>query len=158
MKNMIGIILSITLVFILGGCASSYTTTQNKNTATKIDSPKPDKSKPKEPTQEELNEKLKLEATKADFVQLNGHEDNFKDKKLYAEGKISTVDYDKVMDLFPSFTLSQQEGTGYGMYHIVNILNVPNLKDGDTVKIYGTLDGKDTTGMTKITSTVIEKK
>lgn len=110
-------------------------------------------------TQEELNDKLKKDAVKAEFVKLNGNSDANKNLKVFAEGTISNVDYDKVNDIFPSFTLTQEEdGGGYGMYHILNILNVEGLKEGDYVKIYGVVDGENNMGLTKISATIIEKK
>ena len=111
-----------------------------------------------EPTQAELDQKLKSEAIKADFVTINGHTDENRDLKVFAEGKISVVDYQKVMDSFPSFLLSQKEDDGYGIYHISNMLSFPNLKDGDNVIVYGVLDGVDKSGIPRIIATIIEVK
>lgn len=162
MKKIIIIIISVFIIATLIGCSSSSTTpqntSQNQNATQNQNTAQGNLTTNKEPTQEELNQKLKEEATKADFIQINGHEDELVNKKVYAEGKISVVDYEKVMDLFPSFLLSQKEGDGYGVYHVTNVLNVPDLKDGDTVKVYGTLKGKDKTGGPKINATIIEKQ
>lgn len=111
-----------------------------------------------EVTQEQLDEKLKKDAVKADFVKLNGHSNENADLKVFIEGEISCVDYQCVIDVFPSFLISQKEGEGFGMYHVTNIRSIKDLKDGDIVKVYGTVD-KETSndGMVKINSTVIEK-
>ena len=104
------------------------------------------------------NAKLKTEAVKADFVEINGHYDKVKARAVFAEGKITAVDYKNVMDLFPSFTLSQKEGDGYGMYHVRNVSDSKDLKDGDTVKVYGKIGEPNASGMPTIMCTVIEKK
>lgn len=155
MKRLLSILLIGMLSFGMVACGDS------KDTAKKDDTDKPvaTETKQEEPTREELNEKLKKEAVKADFVKLNGNSKDNKDLKVFAEGKVSTVDYKNVMDVFPSFTLTQEEGNGFGIYHITNVLSVEGLKDGDTVKIYGTVDeetSKD--GSIKINATIIEKK
>jgi len=153
---MIKIFLTCLLALILGisvGCSkNSSTTKQETKTNTTTETVK------KGPTQGELDAKLKKEAIKADFVQLNGHESEFENKKVYAIGEISVVDYKNVMDDFPSFLLSQKEGNGYGVYHITNMLSIKDLKDGDTVKIYGCIEGVDKTSAPKIVATVIEKQ
>ncbi|EGO86269.1 hypothetical protein G8S49_11070 [Clostridium botulinum C] len=163
MKKICIAIFSSMLVLALVGCgdkkASSNITTENK-TNTEIKSKSKDiKKENKEPTQQELNEKLKKEAVKADFVKINGHEKENANLKVFAEGKISCVDYKKVMDVFPSFSLKQKEGKGYGLYHITNLFSKEGFKDGDIVRIYGTVNKvKSKTGYPKIIATVIEKK
>lgn len=109
-------------------------------------------------SQEELNNKLKEEAIKADFITLNGDVEENQGVKVFAEGTISVVDYERVMDIFPSFTLTQEEGDGFGIYHITNLLSIEGLKDGDYVKIYGTVDGRSDLGLVKISAIVIEKQ
>ncbi|WP_206153060.1 hypothetical protein [Clostridium cadaveris] len=155
MKKLLSILLVGMLSVGMTACGNSKDTAKKDDTST----PAPTETKKEEPTREELNEKLKKEAVKADFVKLNGHSKENKDLKVFAEGKISIVDYKNTMDLFPSFTLTQEEGTGVGMYHITNILSVEGLKDGDTVKIYGVVDEEPSkAGLIKITATIIEKK
>lgn len=158
------LLLAITCV-LMTGCSSnkSASTIENatkKNTSiqqpqnsnsnsTPVESPAPTTDPDKE---------LKEKAVLADFVAINGHYEDVKGQKVYAEGTISIVDYKRVMDIFPSFTLTTKEGSGYGMYHIVNILNIPDLKDNDMVKIYGTITKpEEKTQMPTITATIIEK-
>lgn len=143
--------LLLVMVLSLAGCEKGSSQTSNNN------SDNQSKQEQKEPTQEELNEKLKKEAIKADFVKLNGHAAENKGLKVFAEGKISVVDYERKMDLFPSFMIAQKEGNGFGMYHVANLLDIKDLKDGDSVRIYGSIDGTDQTGITRIVATVIEK-
>ena len=83
------------------------------------------------------NVKLKAEATKADFVEINGHYDQVKAKAVFAEGKVSAIDSGGVFSALPNFSLSQKEGSGFGIYLIVDMFNELDLKDGDTVKVYG---------------------
>ncbi|MCT4593186.1 MAG: hypothetical protein N4A57_02780 [Anaeromicrobium sp.] len=107
---------------------------------------------------------IKEEAVKADFIKLNGHTKENAKLPVFAEGEISCVDYENVMDVVPSFLLSQKEGDGYGIYHIANVPafigkdgNI-KLKDGDIVKIYGIVDAETAKdGSIRIVATSIEK-
>ena len=154
MKKILLTIISGILAVSLAGCGSNKNANNDQESKPQV---KVEDQQNIEKDQEDLNEELKKEAVKADFVELNGNVEKNKSLKVFAEGTISVVDYDNVMDLFPSFLLTQEEGEGYGMYHITNILGIEGLKDGDIVKIYGVVDGKNDSGMVKITATVIEK-
>ncbi|USK48848.1 DNA-binding protein [Bacillus sp. CMF12] len=110
-------------------------------------------SKEEEPSQEELNAKLKDEAVQANFVELNV--DNPPDgKKVFAEGEVSTLIKDDVLD---EFTITTNEGNGHGMYS-VNLINTTEFeyKEGDRVRIYGAVKGKDEGGLPQISATIIE--
>lgn len=150
MKRTISIILLICSMFFVS-CGNPNDRTSKLPVGNESSNSKDEKSR------DELNEQLKSECIKADFISLNGNTEQNKNLKVFVEGEISVVDYDSVMDLFPSFMISQKEGEGYGMYHITNVLSIPDLKDGDYVKIYGTVDGTNNVGIPKIVSTVIEK-
>lgn len=143
------------ILFIISLSMPNGTATQDKKIEGKAaESKQVNKEKV---SQEDLNNNLKKEAIKAEFTVLNGHNAEKADLKVFAEGEISAVDYNKVMDVFPSFLLSQKEGDGYGMYHISNLLDIKGLKNGDNVKVYGTVDkelSKD--GIIKINATIIE--
>lgn len=154
-RKLFVVMLLILSVFIVGGCGSAATSNKTEQPASSASDQT--KSSTIEKTQEEANAQLKAEAEKADFVKLNGHTAEYKGLKVFTEGSISVVDYDNVMDVFPSFTLTQVENGGYGMYHITNALSIPDLKDGDTVTIYGIVSGTDSTGAIKIIATIIEK-
>lgn len=108
-----------------------------------------------EPIEEE--ESIKDTAIEADFIEINGKEEA-NGMRVFAEGEISNVDYDNVMDVLPSFLLSQKEGDGYGMYHITNAISLEGLEDGDIVIIYGLVDGTSDSGMPRIIATIIEPK
>ena len=157
MKKVICCILTGLMLVGLIGCGNST----SKNDGTKVEQEETNKNdkvqKEEKDEQKELDEELIKEAVKADFVKLNGHAEENKNLKVFAEGTISNVDYDCVMDLFPSFTLVQKEGEGNGMYHISNVLGVKGLKEGDYVKAYGVIDGESNVGLVKIAATVIEK-
>jgi hypothetical protein len=118
--------------------------------------PTPPPTATAEPTQEELDARLKEEAVKADFVELNcNHEANMY-KRIYAEGEVGVI-----MDegLLGNFYLSQEEGEGYGMYNVFNFdLDAPNLSEGDWVIIWGIFGGKNEFLLPKIFATIIEKK
>lgn len=152
MKTIKILVATMVVGLVLSGCAS-------KPTATKVaDTTKPVVTqKVAEPTQAELDAKLKSVAVKADFVKLNGYEAENKDLKVKVTGKVSVVDDSKKIEDFDCFQLTAKEGNGYGIYTIINIMPIP-VKEGDTVTAYGTVNAeKSKYGGIGITSTVIEK-
>lgn len=107
-----------------------------------------------EPSQDELNEQLKEEAVKADFVELNV--DTPPDgKKVYIEGEVSLLTAGTVDE----FVLTSEEETGKGMYKIefADTTDV-DYSEGDQVRVYGAVNGKDEVGMPKVLATILEKK
>lgn len=153
LKDKILVVLSIFIILVsFAGCSQSSNSQETKKSPTKI------MTKLKGKSQDQLNQELKNQSVQANFVEINGHTSELKNKKVFAVGKISVVDYQGAMDVFPSFILSQKESNGFGMYHITNVLSVKGLKDGDNVKIYGTIDGTAKDSMPKIIATVIEKQ
>ena len=149
-------VLMVLLLMILVGCSNEKSKNSNKKESETIIT---NNQTNKVTEKENPSEKLKKEAIKAEFVKINGHEKANENLKVYAEGKISVVDYEKKLDVFPSFILSQEEDKGFGVYHISNILGKEGLKDGDEVKIYGVVSGeKNKSGMPVILATIIEKK
>jgi hypothetical protein len=157
----------VILVILIGMCVlysffekDSVVEANNSEVETVYEHYENQKPEEKEPTQEEINEKIKKEAVKADFVRLNGHESEPKNKylRVFIEGEISNVRYEYTdIDPFPHFLISQKEKDGYGLYHITNILNIKNLKDGDKVKVYGVVEGKTKDYSIKVSAPVIEK-
>ena len=102
------------------------------------------------------NVKLKAEAVKANFIEINGHYDKVKAKAVFAKGEISVPKND-FKDGLPSFTLSQPEGSGFGMYRVLNGSGIYDLKEGETVTVYGKVTEPDATGMPTIMGTVVER-
>lgn len=141
-------LLAIGLIFVLAGCAAEES--KPKETAKLV------AAKKEEPTQEQLNETLKREAMKADFVELNVDEPPI-GKKVFAEGKVDVLTVDNVMD---EFFLTTREGDGYGMYKI-NLLKTTGFNfeysEGDQVRIYGGVTKKEEDGTPQIIATIIEK-
>lgn len=106
-----------------------------------------------EPTQDELNVKLKGEAVQADFVELNV--DNPPDgKKVFVEGEVSLL----TKGTLDEFVLTSEEENGKGMYKI-QFANTTDVEyaDGDRVRVYGAVNGKDDVGMPKISASILEK-
>ena len=112
--------------------------------------PVENKQQADEPTQEELNEQIKAEAIEVEFVKANAEEYEV-GTRLKATGEVSFLD-----DI--TFTLTTEEGEGYGMYEIFYANTTEaEFKDGDTVTVYGAYDGKaDDSGMPKIGVSIIE--
>jgi hypothetical protein len=116
-------------------------------------------SKDSDPTQEDIDDALRNEAVKANFVEINAG--NWKSKKVYAEGEVSALDTSN--RAMYQFTLAMKENGGYGIYLIKAFTTLPNnaaldiLNNGDTIRVYGTVSGKDeNTSMPIISVTVIE--
>lgn len=152
------VMMVLLLSIAIGNNSGKEKVSTNRTTSCKkITKPKEDNSTITK-SKQKLNEQLKKEAMQDNIVDINRHTDTLKGKKVFAIGQISTADYKNIMDNFPSFTLNQKEDNGYGIYHITNILSIKELKDGDNVKIYGTVDGNAKDGSPKITATVIEKQ
>lgn len=109
-----------------------------------------DETNESEPTQEELNNQLKEEASEADFVKLNNGEIE-EGTKLKVSGEIT------LMESNNDFTLTSKENDGYGMYSILNFDTTEStVEEGDDVTVYGTYTGDSETGMPEIRITVIE--
>ena len=144
MKKMLILCISFIIVLSIAGC-SDRTVKENgevPDIASKEEGTEEvGKSNNKEKTQEQINQELREKAIRADFTVINSEEET-DGLAVFAEGEISVVDYKGSIDIdvFPSFLLSQEEGDGFGVYHISNILSVDGLEDGDEVIVYGTVD------------------
>ena len=108
----------------------------------------------KEPSQEELNAKLKMEAVQADFVELN-IDSPPKGKKVYVDGEVSVL----IKGPLDEFTITSKEGDGFGMYKI-QLRNTTDVEynNGDFVRVYGAVNDKDELGFPRIFGTIIEKR
>lgn len=106
-----------------------------------------------EPTQEELNAKLKDEAITLDFIAANGDEVE-KDTKVTITGEVTTVMSEGVGGIF---TVTTTEGDGFGVFNVKNFTS-DEVVEGQTVSVYGTYNGKDETSMPSIIATFIEQK
>ncbi|CAG9608069.1 hypothetical protein [Pseudoneobacillus rhizosphaerae] len=142
------ILLLFTSLVLMTGCSEEKKLTEEYTNKKNIE------ESISEPSQEELNEKLKTESVQADFVELNSDQAEI-GKKVFTTGEVSIIKEDGI---FKTFTLTTKENNGYGMFTITDILKSENYQDGDTVKIFGTYAGKDDLGFLKIDSTVIEKQ
>lgn len=148
----------IASILLIGLISVSFISCSKKDKVKNVIS-KTEESVKKGPTQEEIDKETKSKAVQANFVEINGHEAELKDKVVFAEGQISAVDNSGSVELFKGFALSQKEGDGYGMYYIYNFTSDASFKDGDTVNVYGSVyENKSTSGMPIIVGTVIEKK
>lgn len=148
------ILIGLAVCFVTAMIGISITTT-NLETQSEQEQQAETVDVEEEPTQEELNNKLKEEAVQANFVDINGDK-VAKGAKLYLEGKIETI---FGTDRLDKFSMSTKENGGYGMYDIVNLVgNGINIKKGDNIKVWGVYNGKDEkTSMPIIDMTVYEK-
>jgi len=151
MKPFISALLVLVLLFSLAGCSATSAKAVPAKQATISSSESPVSS---EIAQSEIDAKLKSKAVKADFVKINGKE--WKDKEVFAEGKISNVD---VKEPMITFDLTLKGDKGIEMYKIVTFKTLPNVADiteGDSAKIYGTVGDPDNDGIPKILVTIVE--
>ena len=105
-------------------------------------------------TQEELNEKLKEEATRADIVEINVENPPI-GKKVYIDGEVDLLtEGDK-----DEFLITSKESKGFGVYK-VKLINTTDIdfNEGDQVRIYGGVTGKDETDTPEILASILEKK
>lgn len=150
LKDKILVVLSILIILVsFAGCSQNSNSQETKKVQTKT------ASKPKGETQEEINQKIKSVAIQANFVQLNGHEDEFKVKSYWVEGEVTNVD--NTNSVLSMFTVKTAEGNGIGDYDILNFQKV-DIKQGDKVKVYGGLNGKSKVGAPELSGNVIEKE
>ncbi|WP_054948989.1 hypothetical protein [Numidum massiliense] len=166
MKKSFLLLLSIFLVFslVLVACGDSSDEAEPGDeveageTAADVDgsdddsSEQEDESDDPDPEQEKLNEQLKKEAVEANFVELNS-DDAEDGKKVFAVGEITNIQEEGKLG---KFTLTTEEENGNGMYTVNSMTVRYEPKESDRVKVYGSYDGKDETGMPIITATIIE--
>lgn len=101
---------------------------------------------PNEPTQEELNERLKEQAMEANFTEVNGGEVE-EGTPLYIEGKVTFVADGGQLG---EFTITTEENDGHGMYNIANFSMIEeNIEEGQHLKVYGTYAGNQKRGSLK---------
>jgi hypothetical protein len=149
-KIVIGIIFIPILVFaflyILGSIAGPTEFEQESNQSS-LESES-------EPSQEELDNKLKKEAVEVDFVTANA--DQYEEgTKLFAKGTVESIIDDG--SAFPTILFSTKSGDGYGMYEVQIFDLDAELKVGDEITIYGIYKGNNDMSMPILQSSYIEE-
>lgn len=95
------------------------------------------------------------EAVDTNFVEIA--KGNWEGKHVKATGEINAVDNEAQVTLLDSFCISAVEGEGYGAYFCTNVTDREDLKDGDVITIYGTVEKKDNPyGLDNISVYIIE--
>ncbi|WP_409297776.1 hypothetical protein V1498_06910 [Peribacillus sp. SCS-26] len=151
MSNLFKSLLCIGLTFTLFGC------NEEEKAEPAASEPKAEEkavTEP-EPSQEELNAALKKEAKEADFVAVNGGEVAEK-TKLFITGEITLITQPD--GPIYEFTLTSNEGDGFGVYSVKLLGTDFSISQGDQVTVYGVYTGKNDLGMPSITATILEKK
>lgn len=146
------IILMSSLLLLLGACSSKEETIKEEKTKqVNVEIQKTNDNK----SQEELNEQLKKEAKKADIVELNVDNPPI-GKKVFVDGEVSSLSKN---DSINEFVLRSKENDGNGMYKIKLINTIEtDFNEGDQVRIYGAVTGKDETGTLEILASILENK
>jgi hypothetical protein len=129
---------------------------ESETTAVEVSEESSDEESASEPTQEELNQQLKENAQKGDFVEINGGQVE-EGEQIYLEGTVSLVTTDSTA--MPEYDFKPDDSSGGGYYAIkdLSLNGVP--AEGEKLKIYGTYSGKqDGTGIPQLTVIVVEEK
>lgn len=145
-------VIILTTSFLLIACGGNEETAKEEKPKEEVVE---DQKTNDDQSQEELNTQLKQEATKADFVELNV--DNPPEgKKVFIDGEVSSLIRD---DSINEFILTSKENDGYGMYKIILVNSSDaDFNEGDQVRIYGGVKGKDDIGTPEILASILEKK
>jgi len=140
------------LLLLLGACSSNEETTKKEKPKEEVNvkSQKTNDDK----SQEELNTQLKEEATRADIVELNVDNPPI-GKKVFIDGKVDVLTDGDIEE----FIITSKESNGNGVYKVklINTTDV-DFSEGDQVRIYGGVTGKDETGIPEILASILEKK
>ena len=146
------IILMSSFLLLLGDCSSNTETTKEEKSKKEISTEQQENKN--DMTQEELNEQLKKEATRADIVEINVKNPPI-GKKVYIDGEVDVLTEGAIDE----FLITSKESKGLGVYKI-KLFNTPDVefKEGDQVRIYGRITGKDETDTPEISATILEKK
>ena len=142
MKELFVLLVAVFLLVACGGKAEE---------AIETEEPVKTQEETTEPTQDELDAKLKAEATPLDFIAANGDK-VAEGTKVTITGEVTNIAGEGIGK---AFTVTTKEGDGYGMYTVKNI-TMKEVSQGDTVTVYGVYDGKDELSMPTIVVTVIE--
>lgn len=145
--------MGMSLVIFIGAVTIDSDSTQGEETSevlkVEVSEETPKKS------DEEIHQDLIEAAVQADFVEINSG--NWEDKVVYIEGRVTAV-YDD--GIYTTFMLSQKESEdGYGVYgiKILSICIKEKIVDDDIIRVYGRVDGRDSTGLPQISSTYLTK-
>lgn len=147
-----GLLLSLGL--ILSACGNEVVEEDN----VEVNTPEEpiDKQEEDKPTQAELNEILKEEAVEADFVELNVDNPPM-NKKVFVDGEITVVTENGALDEFIITSKENEDNNGVYSIMLVNTTDV-EYSEGDQIRIYGSVDGKDEDGLPLIFATILEQK
>lgn len=144
MKKLLVLLGVVFLLVACGGNEETKSKTEDVKAAT-------NKEETNEPTQAELDAKLKEEATPLDFIAANGDE--------VAEGTRVTITGEVTIVMSEGvggeFSVTTEDNDGFGVYTVKN-LSMKEVVKGDTVTVYGIYDGRDVLGIPSIAVTVIE--
>lgn len=105
-----------------------------------------------EPTQEELNAKMRSEAIELDTVAVDSNKIKV-GTKVFIKGKVSILHTDQIVE--GEFLITTTEGEESGMYSIENYA-LADTKVGAQVTVYGTYEGRNDMGIPTITATLVE--
>ncbi|MBM7717294.1 vacuolar-type H+-ATPase subunit I/STV1 [Bacillus thermophilus] len=142
------LLIFVVAFLVMVGCSSEDSAAPKEESKPKEEKQTEEVEKDDEPTQEELDQKLKEEAVEADFVELNV--DNPPDgKKVKATGEVTLVHESGVGG---TFSLTTDEG----IYSIQN-MSLEEVEEGQEVTAYGTTSSeKAEDGSPQIVATIIE--
>ncbi|WP_173918594.1 hypothetical protein [Halobacillus sp. Marseille-Q1614] len=103
------------------------------------------------PTQQELNEKLREEATAIDFAAINAGKVEIGEKVSIIGGITEEEGTESSI-----FTVTTKEEDGYGTYTVESMAKDADYQTGEIVEVFGTYQGTDEDGTPLIESPVID--
>lgn len=105
-----------------------------------------------EPTQEELNAKLRSEAIELDTVAVDSNKIKV-GTKVFVKGEVSTLHTDEIVE--GDFLITTTEGEESGMYSIENY-ELAHPSEIAKLTVYGTYEGRNDMNIPTITATLVE--
>jgi hypothetical protein len=105
----------------------------------------------KKSIEQDMIKDLKAKAIETDFNKIFSGE--WQGEKVFAYGVVSNLNNIESMekDGISTFNIMATEGLdSSGLYSTINMSDNLNVKNGDKIKIYGFVDGRDSLGVSKI--------
>lgn len=146
------LIAGLVVIGILMGDSETAAPNNSINSSESDSTTSEDEETSNEPTQKELDDKLRNEAVELDFVAVNNGEYTSSDL-IKASGIASVVVSTNAGDEFMLTTEESEDG--YGIYEVVIMRTGVDLEEDDEVTVYGTLD-TDSDSIPRIIATIVE--
>lgn len=111
----------------------------------------------KNKTIDDAKEDLKTNAVETNFNKIFNKQ--WESKEVFTQGIVCNLNDIAIRDKSNSLTfcIKAKEGNDYFIYSTVNMSDTIDIKNGDIVKIYGFVDGRDSIDLCRISVWIVEK-